>query len=267
MIKFNRYPGGKPHALTMSYDDGRNFDRQLIDIFNRHGLKGSFHLNSGFFDTQNYVTSAEIADLYQGHEVSCHTLTHPFLEKIPMAEVVNQILADKENLEELAGYPVRGMSYPFGTYNEEVINALRICGMEYSRTTQATMNWNMPDDFMRWHPSCHHKACLELLDKFEATLKNRPHAAVGAMLYVWGHSYEFNNDQNWDLMEEFASRIGGREDFWYATNIEIVDYQNALKSLRFSRKCDLVTNPSAISVWIEVDGTPMEVKPGETKKL
>lgn len=267
MIKFNRYPGGKPYALTLSYDDGRVYDRDLISILNRYGIKGTFHLNSGFFGKDNYVVEDEIASLYAGHEVSCHTSTHPFLEKIPAAEVVNQILEDKEKLEELAGYPVRGMSYPFGTSSPDVISILRACGMEYSRTTQATMYWNTPDDFMLWHPSCHHKACLELLDKFETTVKNRPHAAIGALLYVWGHSYEFNNDNNWELMERFASRIGGREDFWYATNIEILDYQNALRSLRFSRKCDLVYNPAAISVWIEVNGTPVEIRSGETKAL
>ena len=51
------------------------------------------------------------------------------------------------------------------------------------------------------------------------------------MMYVWGHSYEFDRDNSWDLIEGFCKFIGGRDDIWYATNIEIVDYMNAAKIL------------------------------------
>ncbi len=47
--------------------------------------------------------------------------------------------------------------------------------------------------------------------------------APPAMMYVWGHSYEFTNQNNWELMEDFCKLVGGRDDIWYATNIEIVD--------------------------------------------
>lgn len=41
------FPEGRYKALTMSYDDGREEDRRLVDLFNRRGIKGTFHLNSG----------------------------------------------------------------------------------------------------------------------------------------------------------------------------------------------------------------------------
>ena len=44
------FPGGKHKALTMSYDDGRLEDRRLIEIFNRNGIRGTFHLNSGLWE-------------------------------------------------------------------------------------------------------------------------------------------------------------------------------------------------------------------------
>ena len=37
------YPGGRTKALTLSYDDGRDYDRRLVKIFNDHGLKGTYH--------------------------------------------------------------------------------------------------------------------------------------------------------------------------------------------------------------------------------
>lgn len=41
------YPDGKKKALTFSYDDGQIHDRRLVEILNRYGMKGTFHLNSG----------------------------------------------------------------------------------------------------------------------------------------------------------------------------------------------------------------------------
>ena len=87
------------------------------------------------------------------------------------------------------------------------------------------------------------------------------------MMYVWGHSYEFDRDNSWDLIEGFCKFIGGRDDIWYATNIEIVDYMNAAKNLKYTAKGDRVYNPNAISVWIEVDGQHYVIKPGELKEI
>ena len=60
---------------------------------------------------------------------------------------------------------------------------------------------------------------------------------------------------------------GGREDTWYATNIQIVDYMKAARNLKFTIDGDLVYNPSAQSVWISVDGELFYVPGGETIKL
>ena len=54
------------------------------------------------------------------------------------------------------------------------------------------------------------------------------------LFYLWGHSYEFTRDNNWDLIEEFCELTGGREDIWYATNIEIIDYMDVLNRLQFN---------------------------------
>jgi hypothetical protein len=87
------------------------------------------------------------------------------------------------------------------------------------------------------------------------------------MMYVWGHSYEFDRDNSWDLIEGFCEYIGGRDDIWYATNIEIVDYMNAAKNLKYSAAGDMVYNPNAIPVWITVDGEKYKIEPGATVTL
>ena len=261
------YKDGKTKALTMSYDDGRNFDRRLAEIFDRYGIRGTFHLNSGVLDDSAHVSADEIPVLYKNHEVSCHTLTHPYLERISPMEVVHEILADKENLEKACGYVVRGMSYPFGTTSDKATEILRSLGMKYSRTTKSTGGFGVPDDFMYWNPTCHHgdPKLLEKLEQFKnLTAKQNRYLSL---FYVWGHSYEFDTAGNWNVIEEFCRQASGMEDTWYATNIEICDYITALRSAEMSTDRSLLYNPSAVSVWAVVGGEPVECKPGVVTKL
>ena len=261
------FPGGKHKVLTMSYDDGRSYDRRLVEIFNRYGIKGTFHLNAGLLGKDAHsdkVSFDEIKELYKGHEVSCHTYTHPTIERCPLPQVVQQIIEDRKLLEDAVGYPVRGMSYPNGSYSEDIKKLLPACGIEYSRVVGNTDSFAMPTDLFEWKSTCHHNHNLmENAERFIALFKRQ----YLYMMYVWGHSYEFNDRDNWDHIEEFCKMIGGREDIWYATNIEIVDYMNAAKNLKFSARGNMVYNPSAINVWISVDGNICEIPSGRTVEI
>ena len=165
VVKNNLFPGGVRRALTMSYDDGMEYDYRLVEIFNQSGIRGTFHLNSGRLGEKERVRPEDVAGLYKNHEVSVHTVNHPYLTQIPDAQVLEEILEDKERLEELCGYPVRGMSWPFGAYTDHVIGLSEACGMEYSRTVAATGSFDLPQDFMKWHPTAHHDDDLDGLWK------------------------------------------------------------------------------------------------------
>ncbi|MDO5397304.1 MAG: polysaccharide deacetylase family protein [bacterium] len=262
---FTCFPGGKHKVLTMSYDDGKLADRRLVEIFNKNGLKGTFHLNAGLMEKdKERIQLSEVKELYKGHEVSSHTFTHPTIERCPLSEVVKQVMYDRELLEQACGYPVRGMSYPNGSYSEDIKKLLPACGIEYSRIVGNTDNFAMPTDYLEWTSTCHHSHNLmENAERFANLHKSQ----YLYMMYVWGHSYEFDRDNIWDLIEGFAEYIGGRDDIWYATNIEIVDYMNAAKNLRFSADGKMVYNPSAISVWLRIDMDFVEIKPGETREI
>lgn len=262
-IRFDYYKDGKRKALTMSYDDGRTFDLRLAQIFNLHGIRGTFHLNSGKFGNERYLSPEDVRDKFSGHEISAHTLTHPRLEKVSREEFIYEIMEDRKNLEALCGYPVRGMSYPYGVFSDEIIDLLRALGMTYSRTTKASENFRIPDDFLAWHPTCHHDSpkLFDLLARFKTT--DYPMA----LFYVWGHSFEFDKNNNWERIEQFCTEAAGDPDVWYATNIEIYEYFTALKSLAFSADRTLVYNPTATDVWISVDGAPVRVAAGATVNL
>ncbi len=258
------YPGGRKKALTFSYDDGQIFDRRLVGIFNKYCMKGTFHLNSGTLGKEGYVAEQEVKELYKGHEVSCHSVTHPYFNQLSQVELNQEIWEDRRNLERLTGYIMRGMSYPFGVYDERSIKTLKLLGMEYSRTVNATQGFNLPGDFLQWHPTCHHND--DLMKKLE-NFVNQPAWYNMPLFYIWGHSYEFDRQNNWEVIEDFCKAAAGNDDVWYATNIEILDYINALRGLLFNVDMTQVRNPSCISVWLGRDSAIFEIKPGETLEI
>lgn len=260
-IRYNLFPGGCHHCITVSYDDGVRSDVRLAQIFRESGIAATFHLNAGTLGSAGRVDAADIPQIYAGHEVSCHMLTHPFPTELPDTAVLAEIIEDRRALERASASIVRGMSYPYGNYDDRVIRLCRSAGMEYARTVCSTNRFGLPQDFMQWHPTCHHKE--NILDKLEAFYAPDKYATM-RLLYVWGHSFEFNNDSNWGVIEEFSKRAAHREDTWYATNIQIVDYIHAMRSLRVAVDGTRVYNPSACEVWFTLDGETVGVKPGET---
>ncbi len=90
---------------------------------------------------------------------------------------------------------------------------------------------------------------FELTEKF-ISLKD---VCKPQLFYLWGHSYECNDDNNWDRIEKFCEMMGNREDIWYAANIEICDYVKAYNSLLVSYDGKRIYNPTLIDMWMSDD--------------
>lgn len=220
---------GKMKALTFSYDDGVQADKRLIEILNRYGMKGTFNLNSALLSEDEgwnewkrglrvtHINAAEVPAVYQGHEVAVHTAHHQDLTKLDAATLKAEIEQDKAALEALIGTEVVGMAYPYGTYNEAVVEAVRAAGLKYARTIEDTLDFALPTAPLVWgHTTAHDRAQLfELADRFLETTPDTPQ-----LFTVWGHSYEFDVEENWDLIEAFCAKMAHRDDIAYVTNRE-----------------------------------------------
>ncbi len=277
MSTFYRFPNGLHKALTLSYDDGVEQDIRLMEILDQHGIRATFNLNSGCWAQEGTVypagqihrrmSKSQVEKVYANpnHEVAAHCLTHASLTEISSAEIAHEVLADRENLEAMFGGIIRGLAYPFGTFSDTVVDALKATGVAYARTVVSTNNFAIPNDWLRLHPTCHH-AAPNLPQLCERFLSDR--APFGSQLfYLWGHSYEFEADNNWHVIEEFCEKMGGHDDIWYATNIEIVDYVNACRAVYASADGKILHNPTSIDVWADVNGKTVCIKAGETVKV
>ena len=262
------WPEGRRGAVTSTWDDGTEFDRKLVSIFDRHGLKGSFFLNSGALGLsaqqsgwKAYVRADEVRALYARHEVGSHTVSHPHPWQIPPAALRQQFVEDRGRLEALVGYPVRGAVVPFGWSSgwEHMAEVLGALGFRYMRHTNQTNVFELPADFMLWRPTAH-IGCdlLELWARFEAEAARTP----GSLLNIWGHSYEFEDGRRWDHMSAFAEKAGACGAVWHATAGEVFDYVSAWRRMEWTADLRFARNLSALDLWFDGGGRPTVVPSG-----
>ncbi|HHW45766.1 MAG TPA: polysaccharide deacetylase family protein [Clostridiales bacterium] len=259
------YKYGKPKALTLSYDDGVCQDIKLISILNKYNIKCTFNLNSGLWHDQTpwqtegaviyRMAPDKLPELYNGHEVAMHMVHHPRPLTLTDQQLKAETLGDQANLQRLFGYKIRGLAYPFGDFDERVVNILRSIGVAYARTVRQTESFSLPKDFLVWDSTCHHNnhKLIELADSFLNTNQDL------ALFYLWGHSYEFDLDNNWDVIEIFCKKVANHDDIWFATNIEIYDYINALNKLVMDEQSRTITNYSDVPLWIELGQKVYEI--------
>ena len=199
-----------------------------------------------------------------------HGLTHAFMEKLPEDCALYEVLEDRKNLERQFHRPIRGLAYPWGTYSDAVVEAMKKAGVAYARTTHTTENFDLPGDWYRWHPTCHH-FCSHLMELAQKLVTdsplNDPYNHTPWLFYLWGHTYEFDALNRWEDIEAFARYVGKREDIWYATNSQIHDYIEAYRHLSWTLEGDAVYNPTALTVWFESAGAVYAVHPDELLRL
>jgi peptidoglycan/xylan/chitin deacetylase (PgdA/CDA1 family) len=273
------FPEGKSKAIILSFDDGTISDRRLVQLMNEYALKGTFHLNSNKLDTKDYLTKEEVKSLFLGHEVSVHSANHPGLSGMSKIDIINEIIEDRKELEKLTGNIIRGMAYPFGSYDNLVVETISDLGIEYARTVADTYNFSIPKNFLKWHPSIHQfgKAFFKPndeandkkeLNSFYSLVYDFLKADSIALLDVWGHSWENNGDGNrWVEMEKFFKLISRNNDIFYTTQIYLVDYINAYKNLKFSVDKTMIENHCAIDVYIKLESKSYKIPAGSTIKI
>lgn len=257
-----RFPEGRAKAFTLSYDDGVEQDITLIGMIRAHGCKCTFNLSSGEYPPEEHVWEqgrihrrmplSRCQGVYVGDdiEVAMHGTHHPFWDGMPTEAAMWDIINDRRELEAQYGRVVRGAAYPFGAYSDTAVEMLRLAGIKYCRTVNSSHNFNIPSDWLRLSATCHHRdpELERLADRFVSADAVRVRDPM--MFYVWGHTYEFEDNNNWDVMEKLLDTVGGHDDVWYATNIEIYDCFEAFTRLYFSADGNRAYNPSAVDVWV-----------------
>lgn len=168
----------------------------------------------------------------------------------------------KKELEEIFGEgSVRGFVWPFCRQeNTEIIEYLKAnyYGLRDAGkpAPMEDMSFALPADRTNWQYNARHANLLERAKQFEAL------ADEGELKWLcFGvHPIDFDRDGKWNDLREFCEKYGNRpEDYWYATNIDIFEYEDAVKSVIITESS--IINPSEIALCAKIDGKRVTLAP------
>lgn len=265
------FPEGKSKALILSYDDGQVYDTRLVQLMNKYKLIGSFYLNSNLLGTEDCLKKEAIKTLFKGHEVGIHTANHPNLIVLSKTAILREIAEDQIELERLTGNSICGMAYPFGNYNDTIIDAVKGLGLEYARTIDSRYDFKIPENVLKWNPTIHQFANAYSEpntpenDKKELTLfyqiiNNFLETKEVALCNIWGHSWEIGEDPcKWDETEHFFKMISNNSAILYSKQIDMAAYVGAFRNLKLSVDKNTITNQSSIPIFIRVNGKNYQI--------
>ena len=151
--------------------------------------------------------------------------------------------------------------WPYGEQaNKEISDYLRDSHFYAVRKTgdlQDNTGFAIPKERFNWTYCAGYTVVTDVADKFDA------YEDDGELkLFTFGiHSHDYENNDKWADLEYVANKLGDRpNDFWYATNIEVFRYDDAVKAVEVTDT--EIYNPSNITLYIKIDGVPTTLPAG-----
>ena len=200
--------------FVFAIDDGTVFDKKVIDIFNKYGIRATFNLNSGLQDYVWFKDWLEVRRLrleenksiYDGHEVASHSLTHPYLTSLSDEDVYREVKEDIENLRHIFCRDIESFSFPFDGYDERTINAIKSLGITHVILPAIDDSFHRPID--TFHIKATSWNIDDALNKVRRFIEDEQ-----AELFVYlSHSYDYEYEGNYDKLEELCQIVSSNKD-------------------------------------------------------
>jgi peptidoglycan/xylan/chitin deacetylase (PgdA/CDA1 family) len=121
--------------IIFSFDDGWESQyTYAYPLLKKYGFTGTFYVYTNVIERLHFMTWDQvIAMSNDGMEIGCHSKSHPFLAHVDNDQLHVEILDSKQIIEEHIGKPVTTFAYPFGQYNEHVMEVVKDSGYSSAR--------------------------------------------------------------------------------------------------------------------------------------
>jgi len=141
-------------SVAITFDDGFLSNLEAaVPVMNEIGARATNYLVADRIGkTSDWETAeggearplmddAQVHDwLAAGNWIGAHTCTHPRLSKIPRDRAREEIFSSKKKLEDRFGQPVEHFAYPFGDYDDVVVEMVRAAGFKTACTMDRGVN-------------------------------------------------------------------------------------------------------------------------------
>jgi peptidoglycan/xylan/chitin deacetylase (PgdA/CDA1 family) len=116
--------------IIITFDDGHTSNYHLaFPILKKYGFKATFFIIADRIDKEFHLTGKQIVEMIDaGMEIGSHGYSHKFLPLMNYRDIVKELGASREILEEVIDRPVNYFAYPGGHYNGCVLKALAQAG-------------------------------------------------------------------------------------------------------------------------------------------
>ncbi|HMA65710.1 MAG: polysaccharide deacetylase family protein [Fibrobacterota bacterium] len=149
-------PEKKPILLT--FDDGfQCVEEHALPILDSANFKTTIFCVTGFngkvsswdvYGNNQHLDNKAIRRIAQkGHEIGSHTSSHAFLPYLSDADLKNELETSKKILEDITGYPISSISFPFGGVNRRVWKFAQDTGYNYGTIYRDHKKNSFPDLF------------------------------------------------------------------------------------------------------------------------
>ena len=132
-VKVTDYKDGKECAVSLTFDDSMKEHYTIVaPELEKRGFRGTFWMCGGWMpadpqaDTTHF-TWAEAKEMSDnGHEMSNHSWSHPYLTMLSEEELVEQIRKNDEAILANLGKPSTTFCFPYNAFNEAVLEKVMI---------------------------------------------------------------------------------------------------------------------------------------------
>jgi peptidoglycan/xylan/chitin deacetylase (PgdA/CDA1 family) len=231
-----------PGYLTISIDDGHPTDLRSAELLARYSLKATFYIPARNPE-RDVMTESQVKEIARTFEVGSHTFNHRPLKCAPREEARTEIENGKKWLEDVTGKEAVAFCYPQGKFNPVTVKLVRQAGFLGGRTCMFNLN-GIPENPFVWGVSTHayshsivtqiRHALLEqnflgllnfaTIHKFaQDWAEHFSHALdfverYGGVAHLYFHSWEIEEKDHWNKLENLLNNISRRKTFIRVTN-------------------------------------------------
>jgi peptidoglycan/xylan/chitin deacetylase (PgdA/CDA1 family) len=181
-------------VVVLTFDDGPSDTGttvKILDTLAEHNVKAMFFITGYGAKNTDLVKRIHA----EGHVLGPHTMTHPNLAELNMAQQREEIAPLNKLIEEVSGEKPKWLRPPFGGYNDDLLNLMKEEGMEVLTWTNGSLDWDQvvngykdPNQVVKDVMDQLHPGAVVL---FHDTLKHTAEALPEILKQIKAEGYEF----------------------------------------------------------------------------
>lgn len=126
-------------GVILTFDDGNlDFYIKAFPILELFKLKATVFVITNMINKPNYLTTAMLQKMHKSSliTIGSHTVNHPDLTTLPVQKVFYELNESKKILKNMTGININSFAFPYGRYNEEVLEGIKKAGYLNAVTTK-----------------------------------------------------------------------------------------------------------------------------------